>query len=555
MKRMRISRRSRRRMPGISREKAERDKKQPAPRQLTAQRQRRTGTSGRGATLFPILRVSRSSDPAEQEADRLADTVLRMTGPAEEDAVSTSLQRVAKENDPAIQRQARPEENREEQEIYRQEPAEEREADQLQRAVAEESSEEKEIYRLQEEENSEEQEIYRQRPGKGGNDRNGRDKKTAPQVPPRFESRLTQIRGQGAPLPAKEREKFEPRYHADFSGVRVHTGGRARELAAAINARAFTVGNDIVFAPGQYSPGSADGDRLLAHELAHVVQQRRQGRTLQRLGGNTPAPAVPQAERRKLKYRQAQKLNEQYAKDDNLGWGAKLANAGKDAYRRWAALWQAGEYRQFADAVADFQQQQGFPEKAIDGVLGPKTWGLIAGLGEVMAGIKQVHGKAETVCTLASHYRLKRAHQIMGAAWELEEGKNWSTYHVILQSIPSRMKDLDLSYRGSGAAGALVYAGLGSFVAESEIWSGKLQPGAAIQTWGSKRAYQLLQEGTIGKNKRRLREDDANFYGTSFIFVRYDPANKNRLRVRHYGKTQWWSKSDFAVWIAANVNP
>lgn len=63
-------------------------------------------------------------------------------------------------------------------------------------------------------------------------------------------------------------------FGADFSGVRVHTDSHAGDIARRLGSRAFTVGEDIAFAPGQYRPGSPAGDALLAHELAHVVQQR-----------------------------------------------------------------------------------------------------------------------------------------------------------------------------------------------------------------------------------------------------------------------------------------
>ena len=56
--------------------------------------------------------------------------------------------------------------------------------------------------------------------------------------------------------------------------MRVHTDETANALAASVSARAFTTGNDLYFAQGEYSPGSGSGDRLLAHELSHVVQQR-----------------------------------------------------------------------------------------------------------------------------------------------------------------------------------------------------------------------------------------------------------------------------------------
>jgi hypothetical protein len=60
----------------------------------------------------------------------------------------------------------------------------------------------------------------------------------------------------------------------DLSDVRVHTDDTADKLNNAVSARAFATGTDVYFAKGEYSPGSADGDKLIAHELAHVVQQR-----------------------------------------------------------------------------------------------------------------------------------------------------------------------------------------------------------------------------------------------------------------------------------------
>ncbi|PDV97880.1 DUF4157 domain-containing protein [Candidatus Chloroploca asiatica] len=83
----------------------------------------------------------------------------------------------------------------------------------------------------------------------------------------------------GQPIDAPTRQSFEARFGHDFSGVRIHTGSQASDKAASIQARAFTTGNNIVFGAGAYAPGTQTGQTLLAHELAHVVQQR-QGRAL-----------------------------------------------------------------------------------------------------------------------------------------------------------------------------------------------------------------------------------------------------------------------------------
>jgi hypothetical protein len=81
------------------------------------------------------------------------------------------------------------------------------------------------------------------------------------------------LRSPGHPLDPATRAYFEPRFGYDFSGVRVHSDAHSAESARAVNAIAYTVGHDLVFAGGQYTPGSKSGQRLLAHELSHVVQQ------------------------------------------------------------------------------------------------------------------------------------------------------------------------------------------------------------------------------------------------------------------------------------------
>ena len=81
------------------------------------------------------------------------------------------------------------------------------------------------------------------------------------------------LHSSGQPLDPATRAFFEPRFGQDFSRVRVHTDARAADSAKAVNALAYTVGRDVVFASGQYAPDTNTGRRLLAHELTHVVQQ------------------------------------------------------------------------------------------------------------------------------------------------------------------------------------------------------------------------------------------------------------------------------------------
>lgn len=86
-------------------------------------------------------------------------------------------------------------------------------------------------------------------------------------------SRIRQLRGRGEPLSEGSRAFFEPRFGADLSAVRVHTGPQVDAIARDINAHAFTFGTDIAVRPDEYQPHTLDGRRLLAHELTHVLQQ------------------------------------------------------------------------------------------------------------------------------------------------------------------------------------------------------------------------------------------------------------------------------------------
>jgi hypothetical protein len=88
------------------------------------------------------------------------------------------------------------------------------------------------------------------------------------------------LRG-GSPLDPQIRAEMQARFGESFADVRVHDNAQAHRGADALDAKAYTVGNDITFNAHRYVPHSGEGKRLLAHELAHVVQQRR--------GGSSPA--------------------------------------------------------------------------------------------------------------------------------------------------------------------------------------------------------------------------------------------------------------------------
>lgn len=182
------------------------------------------------------LTVSHPADSAEKEADRVADAVMRM--PSSQPAID-------KEEDPAVQRAcaACADEERVDRAI-------DEEKDVVQRATDGKALEQ-------------EDEKVQTKPHAQG----------VPQVTPALDAQIQSVHQGGAPLPREARAFFEPRLNADLSQVRVHTGAQASSVARQLDARAFTVGNDITFGAGQYQPSSSEGKRLIAHELTHVIQQ------------------------------------------------------------------------------------------------------------------------------------------------------------------------------------------------------------------------------------------------------------------------------------------
>jgi hypothetical protein len=173
------------------------------------------------------LIVSQPGDPAEQEAERMAEVVMHPSdsgvtgaGAVDRQASSSEMQRICSTCEEKMQRQ---------------EMEDEEEEMALQPATA------------------------------------APDQPTV--VPPELEAQVQARRGGGQPLPTSVRAFFEPRFARDFSQVRVHADAPAAESAQSVQALAYTVGSDIVFGAGQYAPATTAGQRLLAHELTHVVQQ------------------------------------------------------------------------------------------------------------------------------------------------------------------------------------------------------------------------------------------------------------------------------------------
>jgi hypothetical protein len=190
------------------------------------------------------LTVGEPNDKYEQEADRVADQMVAMP-------------------DPKLQRQS---ENEEEEEILQTKPIFGRITPLLQRQEVE-PVQTKLLVQRQAEEEEENEEILQTKEVAG----------RTPGVAQDVQTNINNLRGSGKPLPGSVRAFFEPRFGHNFSNVRVHNDALSSKSAKSLNAKAYTLGSDIVFDAGQYAPEESDGRELLAHELTHVVQQSTNG--------------------------------------------------------------------------------------------------------------------------------------------------------------------------------------------------------------------------------------------------------------------------------------
>ena len=195
------------------------------------------------------LTISQPHDPYEQEADRVAEEVMRTPTKSETDMNGAQTSR------PDIQRLC--------------------------------TDCEDELQRQDDEEKEEEQLLQ----GK-------REVGSIGEVSTERAAQIENLKGEREPLSEQSLNFFGRRFGRDFSDVRVLADDRAAESARAIHALAYTTGRHIVFAEGQYAPGTPAGQRMLAHELTHVVQQtgdrrvmRQQDESVPETGAETSAAA------------------------------------------------------------------------------------------------------------------------------------------------------------------------------------------------------------------------------------------------------------------------
>ncbi|MCF8243563.1 MAG: DUF4157 domain-containing protein [Saprospiraceae bacterium] len=256
------------------------------------------------------LKVGKPGDRLEQEADHMADRVMRMPSPEKMPSQEERQPIVARKvfGQP-VQRMAQPEEKlqrkeKEEEQVQRQAGPEkklqrrEKEEEQVQMAAQPEEKlqrkgEEEEQVQMaaqpeeklqrKEEEKIQQKEEEIQRKGNG-----------VPAVTSSVQTGITSKMAGGQALDTNTRSFMESRMNADFSNVRIHNDAESGNLNSQLSARAFTYQNHVFFNRDQYQPGTSDGKHLLAHELTHVVQQ---GHAVQRSPQVTTTATQPHIQR------------------------------------------------------------------------------------------------------------------------------------------------------------------------------------------------------------------------------------------------------------------
>ena len=180
------------------------------------------------------------------------------------------------------------------------------------------------------------------------------------------------LRSPGRPLDPTVRLSMESRFGHDFGRVRVHADAQAAESAWAVGALAYTVGSHVAFSAGRYDPGSGEGKRLLAHELAHVVQQGAQS-SIPEPGGLAVSPANDPLEARADTAAEA--VLRGAAAEPGQGAGPSLRRLPKDRF-----MGSNLPYRE-ATELLKCNRIMKDPEYCRQAVLGEKPVGLAPGSG------------------------------------------------------------------------------------------------------------------------------------------------------------------------------
>jgi hypothetical protein len=289
------------------------------------------------------LNISDPNDIYEQEADRVAEEVTRN--------INTQVQRQEPEEEELLQGKL----------LTQREIPEEEELIQDKLNIQRQEPEEEELLQgklLVTEQPLEEEELQLE-PGESYTQTVAGD----------VETRINSVRGSGQPLPDNVKQPMELAFGADFSGVRTHSDKEADTLNRELSAKAFTTGQDVFFRDGEYSPGSSGGQRLIAHELTHVLQQTG-SKQLQRNGGDG-GEQIPAEGKKKSFW---SKLGAVLKAIGEAGWEV-LQELVVDLVEQLSVLSVIAAFKNVVSAAAEayeaWRRQKAYKEKASQGNIGP----------------------------------------------------------------------------------------------------------------------------------------------------------------------------------------
>ncbi len=251
--------------------------------------QRQIGNRAVAGQIQAKMTVGKPNDTYEQEADRVANTVMRMPDTlvqqpvVQQPVVQKQPEEKKDEKAQAFPIQRQTEEKKDEQAqaklaigaitpLAQRAPDEKDEKAQMLQRAPDEKDEKAQMLQMAPDEKDEKAQMLQMAP----EDEQAQAKGTtdvSPQVAPNVEGRIQSMRGSGQSLPDHTRGFFESRMGYDLSGVRIHADAQAGEVAGHLNAQAFAIGQDVFFNTGRYEPQTHQGKWLLAHELTHTVQQ------------------------------------------------------------------------------------------------------------------------------------------------------------------------------------------------------------------------------------------------------------------------------------------
>ena len=240
-------------------------KKEPSEKQKPFFDKQTNGPAFFGANQIQRkLSVGHTNDASEKEAESAAQKIARVQKADKKEEEQPVQKAEKKEEDKPVQKAEKKEE---EQPVQKSEKKEEEQPVQK----AEKQEEEKPVQKA--EKKDEESPVQTKQDPRVQRARMVNSKDEPDSSNPSFEERLIKRKGMGFALPDDLRKDMEGKFRTSFKDVRIHTDKEAADMCDAIHALAFAHGYDIYFNSGMYNPQAESGRELLAHELAHIVQQ------------------------------------------------------------------------------------------------------------------------------------------------------------------------------------------------------------------------------------------------------------------------------------------